>query len=162
MTWPMRSLRSATELGPRGDRDDAVDQRLCVRPERIVRRRLRSARAVKRIDVTARIGALAQRGLSAAEIAAKLKLTRDEVMGYANRYDIHLRRRDHQKPASIHAAFASGPSATRKGKCQYPIGEPGKSGFHYCGKPLDSSGRPYCAAHHAVCYLPPKKLGAWA
>lgn len=30
--------------------------------------------------------------------------------------------------------------------CKWPIGEPGKAGFHFCGKPsLD--GAPYCESH---------------
>lgn len=35
--------------------------------------------------------------------------------------------------------------------CKWPIGDPAKLGFHYCGKP-PQSGRPYCDAHDAMSY----------
>lgn len=35
--------------------------------------------------------------------------------------------------------------------CRYPIGEPGKLGFFFCGGPADlTSGRPYCPYHHKI------------
>ncbi|MEL7103752.1 MAG: GcrA family cell cycle regulator [Pseudomonadota bacterium] len=34
----------------------------------------------------------------------------------------------------------------RDSHCKWPIGEPGKSGFHFCGKPSEE-GSPYCAGH---------------
>ncbi|MEL7135876.1 MAG: GcrA family cell cycle regulator [Pseudomonadota bacterium] len=36
--------------------------------------------------------------------------------------------------------------ALRDSHCKWPIGEPGKSGFHFCGKPSEE-GSPYCAGH---------------
>lgn len=36
--------------------------------------------------------------------------------------------------------------ALRSGHCKWPIGEPGKAGFHFCGKPSED-GAPYCQAH---------------
>lgn len=34
-------------------------------------------------------------------------------------------------------------------KCHWPIGEPGKTGFHFCGAP---SASPYCAGHYGIAY----------
>ena len=39
------------------------------------------------------------------------------------------------------------------GGCVYPIGHPGQEGFHFCGSWVRSEGEPYCAKHHAVCYV---------
>lgn len=36
-------------------------------------------------------------------------------------------------------------------KCQWPFGEPGRQGFHFCGDPaLDS--KPYCETHYRIAY----------
>jgi GcrA cell cycle regulator len=39
--------------------------------------------------------------------------------------------------------------------CAYPCGDPRSADFGYCGQPRKPSS-PYCAAHHARCYLPPQ------
>jgi transposase len=36
--------------------------------------------------------------------------------------------------------------------CQYPLGEPGRRDFRFCGGPVPL-GRAYCDAHHARCYV---------
>lgn len=43
--------------------------------------------------------------------------------------------------------------------CRYPVGEPGTSGFFYCGGPADNAaGQVYCSRHMAVCFTGvPKK-----
>lgn len=38
--------------------------------------------------------------------------------------------------------------------CRWPIGEPGASGFGYCGVPVQRSG-PYCEAHRGMAYARP-------
>ena len=35
--------------------------------------------------------------------------------------------------------------------CKWPIGDPARSDFHYCGQP-PQSGRPYCDAHDRMSY----------
>lgn len=36
-------------------------------------------------------------------------------------------------------------------RCRYPIGEPRKPGFHFCGQqPIEKS--PYCAVHHRLTH----------
>ena len=37
--------------------------------------------------------------------------------------------------------------------CKWPIGDPAKSDFHYCGLP-PQSGRPYCETHDNMSYQP--------
>jgi GcrA cell cycle regulator len=41
--------------------------------------------------------------------------------------------------------------------CKWPIGDPAKEDFHYCGLP-PQSGRPYCDTHDSMSYQPaPRK-----
>jgi hypothetical protein len=37
--------------------------------------------------------------------------------------------------------------------CCWPIGEPGSASFHFCGGTA-SAGKPYCADHCAVAFVP--------
>jgi GcrA cell cycle regulator len=37
--------------------------------------------------------------------------------------------------------------------CKWPIGDPAKPDFHYCGLP-PQSGRPYCETHDDMSYQP--------
>ena len=41
------------------------------------------------------------------------------------------------------------------GMCKWPIGDPKQSDFRFCGHP-QHEGKPYCTAHCAVAYAPPK------
>ena len=52
---------------------------------------------------------------------------------------------------SLHSTW--GPAEPRN--CCWPIGEPGRIGFRFCGAPADAS-RPYCAEHCAVAYARPR------
>ena len=38
-------------------------------------------------------------------------------------------------------------------ECRWPIGDPRDAGFHFCGA-LQSAGRPYCAAHWELSFVP--------
>ena len=38
--------------------------------------------------------------------------------------------------------------------CRWPFGTPGTPSFGFCGKPPED-GKPYCAAHVALAYVPP-------
>lgn len=48
------------------------------------------------------------------------------------------------------AAWRIGP---RHRTCQFPYGNPGDPGFHFCGAPVEM-GRSYCPHHCAVCFRP--------
>lgn len=41
------------------------------------------------------------------------------------------------------------------GDCRWPIGDPRHEGFHFCGA-KQVEGRPYCAHHTEVSYIPGK------
>jgi GcrA cell cycle regulator len=38
--------------------------------------------------------------------------------------------------------------------CRWPIGDPGQSGFAFCGEETAAIGLPYCPAHCLVAYNP--------
>ena len=38
-------------------------------------------------------------------------------------------------------------------ECRWPIGDPRDAGFHFCGE-RQASGRPYCAHHWAMAFVP--------
>ena len=42
-----------------------------------------------------------------------------------------------------------------KSQCKFPVGDPGRDGFGWCSSPA-ADGKPYCAAHCAVCFQAPK------
>lgn len=44
------------------------------------------------------------------------------------------------------------------GDCRWPIGDPRQDGFHFCGAP-QAAGRPYCAAHWGMAFMPAKQRG---
>jgi GcrA cell cycle regulator len=44
----------------------------------------------------------------------------------------------------------------RPGLCKFPVGDPGKDGFGYCGDAAPI-GKPYCNFHHGLSYIPPRR-----
>lgn len=42
----------------------------------------------------------------------------------------------------------------RETTCRFPIGDPRKEGFGYCGAHSPMGGSPYCAFHHSIVYEP--------
>ncbi|HEX3483908.1 MAG TPA: GcrA family cell cycle regulator [Micropepsaceae bacterium] len=90
-------------------------------------------------------------------------------------YDVNAIGSDTDKPADEPAVLqalatelvAEMPARTRSRKvttltlssrtCKWPIGDPAKEDFHYCGLP-PQSGRPYCDTHDSMSYQPaPRK-----
>jgi GcrA cell cycle regulator len=63
-------------------------------------------------------------------------------------------------PAPVAAApvvrsFPAARSRIGARSCCWPLGEPGKPGFHFCGAdPM--AGKPYCTEHAAVAYVKPR------
>lgn len=59
--------------------------------------------------------------------------------------------------APVLRAFPTAPARPRLGSrtCCWPIGEPGTSGFRFCGgEPM--AGKPYCTEHAALAYVKPR------
>ncbi|MEO1552943.1 MAG: GcrA family cell cycle regulator [Pseudomonadota bacterium] len=55
-----------------------------------------------------------------------------------------LKARKNSKSTGVGAVYA-----LRDSHCKWPIGEPGKAGFHFCGK-QSKEGSPYCAGHQQM------------
>jgi GcrA cell cycle regulator len=64
------------------------------------------------------------------------------------------------KPAAKAVAAAkAAPPSTREGRtCSWPIGDPSKSDFHFCGAKRDA-GQSYCAEHISLAYQKGTKRG---
>ena len=52
-----------------------------------------------------------------------------------------------------------GPAVFDTKACCWPIGEPGRPGFHFCNAPA-IAGKPYCEQHAAVAYRPKPERAA--
>jgi GcrA cell cycle regulator len=125
-----------------------------------------------------RLRELWDKGLSASQIAKELaeNVTRNAVIGKAHRMGLPSRpspvKADPAKRAAAAAkkkAAAAAPkkapatarSAPSTGKvsildltesmCKWPIGHPGESHFHFCGK-ASQPNFPYCASHCVEAY----------
>ncbi len=58
-------------------------------------------------------------------------------------------------PAPVLRAFPAARPRMGSRSCCWPIGEPGTSGFRFCGgEPM--AGKPYCTEHAALAYVKPR------
>ena len=92
-------------------------------------------------------------GLSASEIGRRLGITKNAVVGKVRRLDLAMRR--------VPAPPKREPTVVtldrlKANQCSWPEGEPGDPNFRFCGKSAEI-GKPYCEAHCAIAYVPPKK-----
>ncbi len=89
-------------------------------------------------------------GLPTSEIGRKLGTTKNAVVGKAHRLGLSKRqspiRKKPDEPEVIRL------KELRAGMCSWPIGEPGKPDFHFCGRQA-IAGKPYCAEHCAMAYV---------
>jgi len=63
--------------------------------------------------------------------------------------------RQEHRPAQITPQARTAPLRVGHATCCWPIGEPGKPGFRFCGAPA-MPGKPYCEEHAAIAYVRPK------
>lgn len=125
-------------------------------------------------DLIARLRALWGEDLPAVEIGRRLGVSKNAVLGKAHRLDLpprkrSIRRGGHKprapeprpRPASREApawpaipATLARPTLDPSGRpCCWPIGEPGRPGFGFCGRGA-ATGKPYCPEHVALAYVP--------
>jgi GcrA cell cycle regulator len=133
---------------------------------------------------------LTEAGLSCAQIARKLGVSRNAVIGKLNRLGISRGRtpaaaRPPAPPSMaarprrpnilaqrqiLRAVYAEAPAPAAdaaiagggrcslldlaKGKCRWPLSDPGASDFSFCGNAA-VAGLPYCAGHARLAYRPP-------
>jgi GcrA cell cycle regulator len=96
-------------------------------------------------------------GLSAGAIGRLMGMTKNQVIGRANRINLPPRQSP-IKPRDPHAfpepAAKIVPLPEPVRGCQYIAGEPKGIRTVFCGSPK-KLGSPYCASHHSVCFVPP-------
>lgn len=92
-----------------------------------------------------RLRSLWSEGLSASQIADHLGgVTRNAVIGKAHRLGLSSRPSPIKRTLPMMAVLG-------ERMCQWPIGNPGETGFHFCGRPAET-GRPYCQGHCSMAY----------
>ena len=123
-------------------------------------------------DRVEKLRELWDKGLSASQIAKELAegVTRNAVIGKAHRMGLASRPSPVKSDPAKRAAAAAkkknekkppAKSAPSSGKvtildltesmCKWPIGHPGETNFHFCGKPSQPT-FPYCATHCVEAY----------
>jgi len=99
------------------------------------------------------------KGTSTAEIAKRLGLSKNSVIGKVHRLNLDTR------PSPLKKKVVAAPKRpthhTKKQKigildlklntCRWPIGEPTDPDFHFCGENT-VVGKPYCSKHCALAY----------
>ncbi len=65
---------------------------------------------------------------------------------------LHASAETQRAPAPVVPMLRAEPLRTGNATCCWPIGEPGKPGFRFCGAPA-LVGKPYCAEHAAIAYV---------
>lgn len=103
-------------------------------------------------EKVAELTRLWEQGLSTGEIGRRLDVSKNAVVGKAHRLGLASR------PSPIKGRNGAGtPRITSvldltATTCRWPIGDPRKPGFHFCGRKT-VPGKPYCAEHCGVAYV---------
>lgn len=89
------------------------------------------------------------KGLSTAEIGRRLGISKNAVVGKAHRLSLAPR----PSPIARTAAAAPRRVVELKGNvCCWPIGDPGRPDFRFCGKRA-AHAKPYCVEHVSLAYV---------
>ena len=98
------------------------------------------------------------KGATTAEIAKKLGLSKNSIIGKVHRLNLETRPSPIKKVAPVKKAKPAPKKVERIGimelkinTCRWPIGDPTDEDFHFCGKNT-VMGKPYCAEHCAMAY----------
>ena len=91
-------------------------------------------------------------GVSKGAVAGKvyrLRLKRGAPPGLKKATQARLTRNRQKRTEAANAALGR----LAPGQCRWPIGDPGKAGFGFCGARCDDPERPYCEKHRAQAYI---------
>ena len=98
------------------------------------------------------------KGSTTAEIAKKLGLSKNSIIGKVHRLNLETRPSPIKKVALIKKVKVAPKKVEHIGimdlkinTCRWPIGDPTDEDFHFCGKNT-VMGKPYCAEHCAMAY----------
>ena len=98
------------------------------------------------------------KGATTAEIAKKLGLSKNSIIGKVHRLNLENRPSPIKKTAPVKKVKVVARKPERIGimelklnTCRWPIGDPTEGDFHFCGKNT-VMGKPYCAEHCAMAY----------
>jgi GcrA cell cycle regulator len=100
---------------------------------------------------TAALITLWNEGICASEIGRRLAVTKNAVIGKAFRLQLRKRRPSSPPPSQEQILVRLERLST--GMCSWPLGEPGREGFHFCAAP-SVPGKPYCPTHCRIAYVP--------
>ena len=97
------------------------------------------------------------KGASTSEIAKRLGLSKNSIIGKVHRLNLEVRPSPIKKEAAPKKVVRT-PKKTKIGildlklnTCRWPIGDPTDEDFHFCGENT-VMGKPYCAKHCAEAY----------
>lgn len=98
------------------------------------------------------------KGSTTAEIAKKLGLSKNSIIGKVHRLNLENRPSPIKKAAPAkkvkvqpHKTERIGIMDLKLNTCRWPIGDPMDEDFHFCGKNT-VMGKPYCEEHCAMAY----------
>ena len=100
------------------------------------------------------------KGATTAEIAKKLGLSKNSIIGKVHRLNLETRpspikanpKKIIKKTKTVsHKQEHIGIMELKLNTCRWPIGDPTDADFHFCGKNT-VMGKPYCAEHCATAY----------
>ncbi|MBQ4472179.1 MAG: global cell cycle regulator GcrA-like protein [Alphaproteobacteria bacterium] len=97
------------------------------------------------------------KGATTAEIAKKLGLSKNSVIGKVHRLNLEQRPSPIKKTTAVKKVKAVkkveriGIMELKLNTCRWPIGDPTDDDFHFCGA-TTVAGKPYCAEHCAMAF----------
>lgn len=98
------------------------------------------------------------KGATTAEIAKKLGLSKNSIIGKVHRLNLENRPSPIKKTAPVkkvkvvvHKSSRIGIMDLKMNTCRWPIGDPTDEDFHFCGKNT-AVGKPYCPEHCKMAY----------
>ena len=99
------------------------------------------------------------KGATTAEIAKKLGLSKNSIIGKVHRLNLETRPSPIKKNVIVKKVKKTqvkkqeriGIMELKINTCRWPIGDPVDEDFHFCGKNT-VMGKPYCAEHCAMAY----------